>query len=95
VDQSIITDGRFELENDSEGLPWTVNREHGIQKVRGSNPLESPNCVAVTPGQGGMVALGRDGLTFLPNVYVYPIGSTTPLATINTSGPEWIRRGPR
>ncbi len=33
--------GTFELENDSGGLWRTVNRVHGIQKVRGSNPLGS------------------------------------------------------
>jgi hypothetical protein len=44
-----------------------------------------PSAVAATPGQGGLVALGRTGLTFLPNIYVFPIGSTTPLATMNTA----------
>ena len=32
---------RFELENDFGGLWWTGYRRHGIQKVRGSNPLGS------------------------------------------------------
>ena len=32
---------RVELENDSGGLWRTVNHVHGIQKIRGSNPLGS------------------------------------------------------
>ncbi len=36
-----LLQGGFRLENDSAGLRWTVNRVHGIQKVRGSNPLGS------------------------------------------------------
>jgi hypothetical protein len=31
----------FELENDAGGLRWTLYPRHGIQKVRGSNPLGS------------------------------------------------------
>jgi len=41
VDYSTTGNGRSELENDSGGLQWTVNRVHGIQKARGSNPLGS------------------------------------------------------
>ena len=32
---------RFELENDPSGFLRTIYLEHGIQKVRGSNPLGS------------------------------------------------------
>ena len=41
VDQSPSPEARVELENDPGGLCWTVYRVHGIQKVRGSNPLGS------------------------------------------------------
>jgi len=34
VDKSHAIAVRFELENDSSGLWWTVYRRHGIQKVR-------------------------------------------------------------
>jgi len=37
---------RFELENDSGGLWWTVYRMYGIQKVRGLNPLGSTNVMS-------------------------------------------------
>jgi hypothetical protein len=41
VDRSTIGIVTLELENDSGGLWWTLYRRHGIQKVRGSNPLGS------------------------------------------------------
>ena len=41
VDQRPVIAIRFELENDPGGLRWTLYRGHGIQKVRGSNPLGS------------------------------------------------------
>jgi len=36
----------FELENEPSGLLWTIYRRHGIQKVRGSNPLGSTNVLS-------------------------------------------------
>jgi hypothetical protein len=51
---------RFELENDARGPLWTFYWRHGIQKVRGSNPLGSTRIfeyevapVAVTIGGWG------------------------------------------
>ena len=41
VDESPVISVRFELENDPDGLWWTIIPRHGIQKVRGSNPLGS------------------------------------------------------
>ena len=41
ADQSDVVAGGVELENDSGGLRWTFYLRHGIQKVRGSNPLGS------------------------------------------------------
>jgi len=41
VDESPVITIRFELENDAGGLRWTGYQRHGIQKVRGSNPLGS------------------------------------------------------
>ncbi len=41
-----LLQGGFRLENDSAGLRWTVNRVHGIQKVRGSNPLGSTSVLS-------------------------------------------------
>jgi hypothetical protein len=41
MDESPATAVRFELENDAGGHRWTFYQRHGIQKVRGSNPLGS------------------------------------------------------
>ena len=41
MDQATTGKGRSQFENDTGGFWWTVYLVHGIQKVRGSNPLGS------------------------------------------------------
>jgi hypothetical protein len=47
-----------------------------------------PSAVSVTPGRGGLLATGLNNGYSLPDIAVYPLGSTSPIFTASTFTPN-------
>ena len=67
-----------------EELSASTLQPDGI--VYPDNPY--PSAVAVTPGRGGLLATGLDNGYSLPDIAVYPLGTTSPIFTATTFTPN-------
>jgi hypothetical protein len=67
-----------------EELNATTLQPDGV--VYPGNPY--PSAVAVTPGRGGLLATGLNNGYSLPDIAVYPLGSTSPIFTASTFTPN-------
>jgi|GEM_PF-5188741 len=72
ADESPVIAIGSELENDSGERWWTLYREHGIQKVRGSNPLGSTKFLNLKFGPCATGAGGDTGFAAYFAAYLQP-----------------------